>query len=202
MLALHHKTTDMETRTAILQKNFQAICRQGFHATRTDKVIGELGITKGAFYHYFGDKVSMGYAIVDEIIFPMYVNQWIEAQKSPSHSIDAIIETLTRIGNTVTEDTVGLGCPLNNLVQEMSSIDETFRIKLAHVINTTINLIANILQTGINKQEVKPILTQATASFIWASLEGCFGLGKVQKSLATFQSSLQTLVLFLQSLKT
>ena len=40
-----------DTRTSILYKNYEAIHANGFHATRTDKVISELGITKGAFKH-------------------------------------------------------------------------------------------------------------------------------------------------------
>ena len=49
----------MDTRTAILEKNFEAIYKSGFQAVRTDKVVADLGITKGAFYHYFPDKFGL-----------------------------------------------------------------------------------------------------------------------------------------------
>lgn len=192
----------VNTRASILEKNFEAIYQNGFQATRTDKVISKLGITKGAFYHYFPDKASMGYAIIDEIIYPMYVNRWVEAQNSDLPTIESIVKALESIAQIITPETVGMGCPLNNLVQEMSTIDETFRAKLSHTINTIVEIIAHILQKGIEKEEVNPTINPTQiASFIWASLEGSFGLGKVQNSLPAFQASFQALLFFIKSLK-
>lgn len=192
----------MDTRTAILQKNFQAIYQNGYQATRTDKVISALGITKGAFYHYFPDKATMGYAIIEEILQPMYINHWQEALKKEDNSIEVIVATLDKIGQMATVENVGLGCPLNNLTQEMSTIDETFRIKLAYIIDTKITLISQILQKGIDKQEIKSNINPShLAQFIIASLEGSFALGKVKNSLPAFQASMQMLKAYLFSLK-
>lgn len=191
----------MDTRTAILQKNFQAIYANGFQATRTDKVIGALGITKGAFYHYFPDKCSMGYAVVDEIIYPMFVNNWVKAQQNYPNSIEAISHAIQNIEKTATEENIALGCPLNNLIQEMSTIDEVFRVKLAQVIDTELQWIERILQQGIDKKEIKAINPNAIACFILAGIEGSFALGKSKKSLPAFRASMQTLIDFLQTLK-
>ncbi len=196
------KQTNMDTRAAILQKNFQAIYQHGFQATRTDKVISTLGITKGAFYHYFPDKASMGYAIIEEILQPMYISHWQEALQKTGNSIDQITNTLDKIAQMANTENVGLGCPLNNLMQEMSTIDEKFRLKLAYIIDTKIDLISQILQKGIDKKEIKnDIVPTNLASFIIASLEGSFSLGKVKNSLPAFQSSMQTLKDYLHSLK-
>ena len=45
----------------------------GFQGLRADKVITEIGITKGARYHYFPTKQSIGLCIIDEVIKPMYL---------------------------------------------------------------------------------------------------------------------------------
>ena len=65
-----------DTRAQILERNFQAVRLHGFQGMRADKVITDLGITKGALYHYFPNKFELGYAIVDELIAPVYVNSW------------------------------------------------------------------------------------------------------------------------------
>ena len=192
----------METCTLILHKNFEALYKSGFQALRTDKVVAELGITKGAFYHYFKDKYSLGYAIVDEIIAPMYINLWENALQQKNNSIQIITETITQIGNKANPSNIGLGCPLNNLIQEMSSIDENFRKKLSAIIDKKIDLIQKILQKGIDNQEVNPnIQTYSIACFIVSALEGSFSLGKSKNSFEAFSASIQTLVAFIQSLK-
>ena len=68
------KASLMNTREQILNKNYESMCVHGFQGLRTDKVIDTLGITKGAFYHYFSSKKELGYAIVDEIIAPHYIS--------------------------------------------------------------------------------------------------------------------------------
>jgi AcrR family transcriptional regulator len=196
------KQPSIETRNAILQKNFQSIFKNGYQATRTDKVIAELGITKGAFYHYFPDKMSMGLAIIDEILRPMYASYWENAQNSPMHPIDTISEALNHIGEMASEESISLGCPLNNLSQEMATIDETFRAKLAEIINHNIKIIAGLLTKGIENGQILPTIEPYSAAcFVWASLEGCFGLGKALNSLPAFRASLETLLKHLQAMK-
>lgn len=55
-----------DTRTQILERIYQAVRLHGFQGMRADKVVIDLGITKGALYHYFASKLELGYAIVDE----------------------------------------------------------------------------------------------------------------------------------------
>ena len=48
-----------DTRQRILEKNFEAMHEHGYQGMRADKVVKELGITKGAFYHYFEGKQEL-----------------------------------------------------------------------------------------------------------------------------------------------
>lgn len=196
----------MDTRTAILEKNFEAIYKSGFQAVRTDKVVADLGITKGAFYHYFPDKFAMGYAIVDEIIYPMFVLLWQkmlqDVVENEVNALKAITEAICIIKAKANEDNISLGCPLNNLVQEMSSIDEVFRKKLSLIINKELDLIQQILQQGIDRQEIKAdIDVYGTACFILAGIEGSYTLGKSKNSIKAFSASMNSLLFFLKCLE-
>jgi AcrR family transcriptional regulator len=86
-----------DTRARILQENYKAVHRFGFQGTRTDKVVAELGITKGAFYHYFPTKNDLGYAIVDEIILPNYTSIWKAFEHATEHFEVVLTETTSDV---------------------------------------------------------------------------------------------------------
>ncbi len=55
-----------QTRRAILDQSRQLFATQGYAATSTEEIISELGITRGALYHQFGDKLGVFKAVVAE----------------------------------------------------------------------------------------------------------------------------------------
>jgi AcrR family transcriptional regulator len=54
------------TRRAILDRARYLFATQGYAATGTEAIISELGITRGALYHQFSDKVGVFKAVVVE----------------------------------------------------------------------------------------------------------------------------------------
>jgi AcrR family transcriptional regulator len=54
------------TRRAILDRARQLFATKGYAATSTEEMIGELGITRGALYHQFGDKLGVFKAVIGE----------------------------------------------------------------------------------------------------------------------------------------
>jgi AcrR family transcriptional regulator len=115
------------TREEILRAVYADMQINGFQGTRPDKVIRELGITKGALYHYFPGKLALGYAIVDEIIAPTYLGYWRELENYPGNPVDFLLEMVQSISNACSQKRMLVGSPLSNLIQEMSPLDEGFR---------------------------------------------------------------------------
>lgn len=192
----------MDTRQQILEKNFHSIWLNGYQGTRTDKVIESLGVTKGAFYHYFASKQTLGYAVVDEIIAPMFVNTWRVLEEEEGNPIHQIIKVLRGMVNNTPDEQVILGCPLNNLMQEMSPLDDGFRIRFQGIINQLRTYIENALKrgqaSGIVTSEIDP--TQV-ALFILSSLEGSYSIAKSLQNKEAFKSSVNQLIAFLNILK-
>ncbi|MBF2088854.1 MAG: TetR/AcrR family transcriptional regulator [Synechococcales cyanobacterium K44_A2020_017] len=54
------------TRRAILDRARHLFATQGYAATGTEEMMSELGITRGALYHQFGDKLGVFKAVVEE----------------------------------------------------------------------------------------------------------------------------------------
>jgi AcrR family transcriptional regulator len=54
------------TRRAILDRSRYLFATKGYAATGTEEIISELGITRGALYHQFGDKQGVFKAVIAE----------------------------------------------------------------------------------------------------------------------------------------
>jgi AcrR family transcriptional regulator len=191
-----------DTRTRILQENYKAVHRFGFQGTRTDKVVAELGITKGAFYHYFPTKNDLGYAIVDEIILPNYTSIWKAFEHATEHFEVVLTETLQKYFHFMDHENVKYGCTLNNLMQEMSPIDEGFGTRIRRITSTMQQSIETGLKNGqmagVFRRDMNP--TQ-TAFFILAAIQGAFSIGKAMQSQVAFEMSVQQLIEYTQTLK-
>ena len=78
-------------------------------------------------------KADLGYAVVDEMVSNWILGRWVVPMEQANDPIDGLLQAL----NALTPDEIQMlreyGCPLNNLAQEMSAVDETFRHKIARV---------------------------------------------------------------------
>jgi len=191
-----------DTRERILQQMFLDIRKNGFQGLRADKVIAEMNITKGALYHYFANKQSIGTAVIDEIIRPNYLRFYQELDRWEGHPIDKLQEHLHFLSNKATDIDIALGCPLNNLVQEMSPIDEGFRLRMKSIIDHICGSITSALKRG---QEAGHVISKVNpeqiAQFFFASIEGAYAISKVHNDATIFKSNMELLSQFLDSLR-
>jgi len=114
-----------DTRTEILHKNYEAIHRNGFQGVPADKVVAEMGITKGALYHYFPNKFDLGYAILDELLGPHYLKIWQSFERAEKNFGVVLLEVLESYRDFAkTDEEIKLGWPLTNPTQEMPPLAE------------------------------------------------------------------------------
>ena len=116
------------TRRKILEAAFDEFYRNGFQGSSLNRIVEEAGTTKGALFHHFQGKNDLGYAVVREVIHPQLKARWSDPL---AHSTDPITD-LKRLFRQCLKDErsdgqLVHGCPLNNLAQEMSPLDEKFR---------------------------------------------------------------------------
>jgi TetR/AcrR family transcriptional regulator, transcriptional repressor for nem operon len=193
---------NIDTRERILHSMFADIHKNGFQGLRADKVVSEMDITKGALYHYFPSKQSIGIAVVDEIISPMYLAFYRDLDQSVSNPVDAMKAHISILMNQSTDESIALGCPLNNLVQEMSPLDEVFRLRLKVVLDSMHRSVTNALRraqlSGMIREDVQ---TDAVGYYYLSTLEGAYGIAKVHKSVAVFKATMDVFCLFLDSLR-
>jgi AcrR family transcriptional regulator len=190
------------TRIHILEKSFKLIYKNGYQATSIDKIIESTQVTKGAFYYHFKDKEKMGLAMINEVIAPRLYKLLISPLKNANNPLDRIYLTIKKNLLEDTDFDVQYGCPINNLIQEMSPIKKSFKSCLQKVIENWKNAIVSELENGKTNGKVnKTTDSNSVAAFIIVGYEGLRGTGKVYQNLELYQTYLKQLKFYLAMLK-
>jgi AcrR family transcriptional regulator len=190
------------TRKKLLQAAFHEIYRHGFRSASLETILGDTGVTKGALYHHFESKTALGYAVVEEVIGQAIREQWVRPLEAAADPVQALEETLARA--TCDSDAMACecGCPLNNLAQEMSSVDEGFRSRLRAVYEEWTEGISAALRRGQRQGTVRRDLRpESAACFIVASIEGSAGLAKNAHNPDLLKGCLESLRDYIRSLR-
>lgn len=190
------------TRRLILEAAFQEIYHHGYQGMRLDVVLANTGLTKGALYHHFPNKQALGYAVVDEVIRDMIQQLWAEQLTVSDDPLASMVYFVGHIGEILGPDIITYGCPVNNLAQEMSPIDEGFRLRLDTVYQEWRTLIQHAFERAQAAGELRAgIHCGNLAGFVIAAMSGCIGTAKNAQSLEQLQNCGAVLVDYLQSLR-
>jgi TetR/AcrR family transcriptional repressor of nem operon len=190
------------TRQQILAAAFAEFYRNGFQGGSLNHVVEGAGITKGALFHHFAGKQELGYAVVDEIIQPLLMNRWIAAVHD---SNDPIADLKTAFRRYIREDIASgswiNGCPLNNLAQEMSPLDEGFRQRIERLYATWREAFATALADGARRGTVRAWADPAdAAALIVVAQMGIWGTGKYSRDEALMVRAGEALCDYLDTL--
>jgi AcrR family transcriptional regulator len=191
-----------ETRQRLLAAAFREIHRHGFQGASLDAILAETGLTKGALYHHFANKQALGYAVVDEVLRTEIRERWLKPLEGTHDPVTVFRDTLNAAAASVTMEEIELGCPLNNLAQEMSPLDEGFRARLDAIYREWREGIAAALERGKRAGTVRGDAdTRVAAAFILGAMEGCIGMAKSARSLDVLRECGAGLIRYLESLR-
>lgn len=174
------KTRNLKrTRNEILNVAFVEIFRRGFQGVSVDEIVDKTSLTKGAFYHQFPTKLDLGYALVDEVISPMIIDRWIKPLDSYKNPLEGMLKQMDLLIGKADPKNLKLGCPLNNLVQEMAPVDKEFKRRLQKALNLWIaeteKHLSRSKKQGYLRSEAN---TKEIAHFIVMAHEGFYGIIK------------------------
>jgi len=191
-----------KTRRRILDAAFAQMYRQGYQAMRVDAVLADTKLTKGAFYHHFPSKKVLGEAVIDEVLAGMIEQMWVRSLDDYVDPVEGIKAVLRMIPSMMGPQLTQLGCPLNNLAQEMSPIDEAFRSKLNRIFHVWIESISDALKRGQQNGSILPgIDTRGAAIFIVAAYEGAVSMTKSEQSNEMMNICARQIELYLEGLR-
>lgn len=192
------------TRAKILETALELFHHRTFGGTSVNEIVEKAGITKGALFHHFKGKNELGYAVVDELLRAEIKAIWEEKLLGTTDPITDLRTVLQGLAGQMRENPEMLrcGCPINNLTQEMSSVDEGFRQRLQLVYADWCAAIEAALRSGIAAGTVRAnVDPRSTATTIVALFEGSVGLIKVHQSLEFMDKLAVGIVQFLEGLR-
>ncbi len=190
------------TKQRLLQAVFRVSHREGFRSADLQAILARAGVTKGALYHHFRGKTDLGYEMIDQVLRDWILDRWLHSVQKASDPIDALIELARKAEQEVTPERLAVGCPLNNLSQEMSAVDEGFRLRLSSIYSDWRDGLKVLLESGQQRGTVREdVDALSAATFIVASWEGSIGLAKCERSTDVLSACRQGLERYLETLR-
>jgi len=191
------------TREALLEAAFDEMYMNGFRAASLEAILSATGLTKGALYYHFGSKQGLGYAVVEERVKPLVRERYLDTFRATDDPLEGLQLMGARMQQELEKEGILiLGCPVNNLVTEMSGVDEGFRHRLAEILEEWKATIAEGLRRGQAAGLVRPDIDPAeVATFYVASYQGACGFAKNAHDIAPFEACRHGLDDHLESLR-
>ncbi len=191
------------TRQKLLSAAFAEFYRNGFQGGSLNQIVEAAGSTKGAIFHHFAGKQELGYAVLDEIIEPLLMERWLTPLGGTTDPITNLKKLFHRFVKEDIDSGAWIhGCPLNNLAQEMSPLDDGFRSRIDKLYTTWRKGFATALADGMKADTVrKDITPRGVAALLVAGQMGIWGTGKSSQSKAVMTQATDAICDYLDSLK-
>lgn len=197
------KTRDLEkSRKEILEIAFNEVFQHGFQGVSVDDIVKKTSMTKGAFYHHFPTKLDLGYALVDDVVKPMIIDRWVTPLEKFENPLEGILQRIKILIGKAPAAELKLGCPLNNLVQEMAPLDRKFKARLQIAMNLWISEMDKQLKRAKKNGYLKSdVNTRQVAHFVVMAHEGFYGMLKGLEDPRAFDALFDSLKRYFQTLK-
>jgi TetR/AcrR family transcriptional regulator, transcriptional repressor for nem operon len=188
------------TRGRLLQAASREIHHSGFRGADLDAILSKAGVTKGALYYHFDSKEALGYAVVDEVIASNLNRKWVQPLRNAKDPIGVLARIFQ--SESLKREDIQRGCPLLNLSQEMSGLDEGFRKRTARVYKEWRDAMAEALRDGQKRGVVRDDFNpNETATFLIAAWEGYVVLGKNSQDARLLRSGQRNVSRHLETLR-
>ena len=188
-----------QTRHKILEVSADEIHKKGFTATSLSCILARCEISKGALYHHFANKMELGYAVFEEVYAPAFMALW-QPTVEAEDPIEGLCEFFSEMSNTMSCDELVCGCPLNNLCQEMSGVDEGFRIRIL-AMQQQLNLLISTNLARVSQQLQPDLDFSQVAYFIVSTFHGSSSLSKSSLNKELFDKVIKELCRYIRQLK-
>jgi len=171
------------TRTRILEAAREEIFQNGYQGMRIDSILQKTNLAKGALYHYFPNKLALGYAVVDEVLMGHFQNVWEDFFQQHNNPLTTLQQLFVYKAESFQNADCFNGCPLNNLNQEMAAIDDGFHQRLEKVFDNVHMTIVRALEKGqadgLVRKDINPV---RISMFIFSSYQGIMGAAKCMQA--------------------
>ena len=185
------------TRKNLIDSAFSEIYSNGYQGASLTTILKNAKVHKGSMYHFFENKKDMALVCIKEKIYERFVQRYSLILALESGYLEAFINGL----KDTSQRDFNKGCPIANIVQEMSNIDEDFKVLMEHIYQAFRQNIKDILDKAIEKKEMKECDTTKFALYIASTLEGAILSAKASGNIQDYLDVIDILSSYLLTFK-
>ena len=185
-----------------MENAFREIHAHGYGGASLDRILASSGVTKGALYHHFKSKADLLHAVLDDAVRSMVTRRWLKPLHESDDPIRMLSESTRTIMGEATPEEMCCGCPLNNLTQELSGVDEDFRQHLDRIADDWRAGIRAAFERGQEAGNVrKDVNAAAVATLVFATYQGLIGSVKTSHDQGAVMAGLSIFLDLLEGLR-
>jgi len=200
---MDQKLKSQETKRLIIETCFDMFYSNGYNNTSIPDIMKKTNLTKGAFYHHFKNKLEIGKKVIEDILSIRIYNGFIKPLKeNKSKSVsDLLIYVFTERIKNFTEKEKALGCPANNMINEIGCSVSDFREPLRKLMDGWKDALIDVIEIGKKNNEInKEVDSNAAATYLICSFEGARGIRKIYNDDTLFTNYLQAVKEYIKSI--
>lgn len=185
------------TRKNLIDSAFNEIYSKGYQGASLTTILKNAKVHKGSMYHFFENKKDMALVCIKEKIYERFVQRYSLILSLESGYLETFINGL----KDTTQRDFNKGCPIANIVQEMSNIDEDFKVLMEEIYQSFRKNIKDILDIAIEKNEMKECDTRKLALYIASTMEGAILSAKATGNIQDYVDVVDILSSYIMSFK-
>ena len=184
-----------ETRQKLIDVTYEEVYEKGYQGASLSEILSKAQVHKGSMYYFFANKKEMAMTALKEKMSERFTKRYATILANESNILDELFKVLK---NTSLRD-FKKGCPLANIVQEMSNLDVDFDTMSKGFYEDFRGIIKEILDKAILLKELKDCDTQKLALYITVVVEGAILGTKATGNEKDYLDSIECLQEYIRS---
>ncbi len=198
---MNQKLKTEATRQLIANRAFVKFYKYGFNSTSISEIMGETGLSKGAFYHNFKNKEELGVLVIKAELNTRIYNAMILPLYTNGDAKTILKNTFINKLQAFTSDEKLMGCPVNNLINEIGGSQHLLNEALKDLIDTWVKAIVQIIERGHKDGSIQlENNAQQVAIYLVSSFEGMRGIRKLYTDDTNWNAYKEALIQYIDGL--
>ena len=184
-----------DTRQKLIDITYDEIYEKGYQAASLSEILSKAQVHKGSMYYFFENKKEMAMSALKEKLSDRFTKRYATILQYESN----ILNELFKVLNDISLRDFKKGCPLANIVQEMSNLDVDFDAMSKGFYEDLKKCFKDILDKAILLKELKSCDTQKLALYITVVVEGAILATKATGNEKDYLDSIECLQEYIRS---
>ena len=179
------------SREKIINSAYGLFYKQGYNGTSIDEILKDAGLNKGSLYHFFKGKKELLLAVINERIAYAAEKRYKDIA-TLNNPLEFLQQKLLKADNFDFRH----GCALNNLVQELSSVDDDIAKALLDVYSN----LEHSYYLALRDLNLSKSKKESLAKMMLATVEGAIMAAKAAQDKAPYLEIVQQLFVLISQI--